>query len=100
MYKIAVYISSKHDAINTLRIVSNYLREKGINCRSSKTNMQMQTEHVTIDILTDGSNLIGHHWYDEAFNFNSQLSIELTNNPDYTRYKGSFIKYVIEKEKK
>lgn len=100
MYKIAVYISNKRDAINALRVVGNYLREKGVSCKSSKTNMQMQTEYVTIDIFTDGSNLTGRHWYDEAFNFNSQLSIELTNNSDYTRYKGSFIKYIIEKEKK
>ena len=100
MYKIAVYISNKRDAINALRVVSNYLREKGIDCKSSKTNMQMQTEHVTVDILTDGSNLIGRHWYDEAFNFDSQKAVELTNNPNCIPYKGSFIKYIIEKEKK
>lgn len=100
MYKIAVYISNKHDAINTLRVVGNYLREKGINCKSSKTKMQMQTEHVAIDILTDGSNFAGRHWYNETFNFDPQKSVELTNNPNYIPYKGSFIKYIIEKEKK
>lgn len=100
MYKIAVYISNKRDAINALRIVGNYLREKGIDCKSSKTNMQMQTEHVTVDIFTDGSNLVGRHWYNEAFNFDSQKAVELTNNPNYIPYKGSFIKYIIEKEKK
>ena len=100
MYKIAVYISNRRDAINALRIVSNYLRENGIDCRSSKTNMQMQTEHVTVDILTDGSNLIGRHWYNEAFNFDLQKAVELTNNPNYIPYKGSFVKYIIEKEKK
>lgn len=100
MYKIAVYISSKRDGINALRVVGNYLREKGIDCKSSKTNMQMQTEHVAIDILTDGSNLAGRHWYHEAFNFDSQKAVELTNNPNYIPYKGSFIKYIIEKEKK
>lgn len=100
MYKIAVYILSKCDAINMLRVVGNYLREKGINCKSSKTNMHMQTEHVTIDIFTDGSNLAGRHWYNEAFNFDPQKAVELTNNPNYIPYKGSFIKYIIEKEKK
>lgn len=100
MYKIAVYISSKRDAINALRVVGNYLREKGIECKSSKTNMQMQTDNVTVDILTDDSNLIGRHWYDEAFNFDSQKAVELTNNPNHISYKGSFIKYIIEKEKK
>ena len=100
MYKIAVYISSKRDAVNALRVVGNYLREKEITCKSSKTNMQMQTEHVTVDILTDGSNLAGRHWYNEAFNFDSQKAVELTNNPNHISYKGSFIKYIIEKEKK
>lgn len=100
MYKIAVYIPSKRDAFNTLRTVGNYLREKGIECKSSRTNMQMRTDNVTIDILTDGSNLIGRHWYHEAFNFDSQKSVKLTNNPNYIPYKGSFIKYIIEKEKK
>lgn len=100
MYKIAVYISNKRDAINTLRVVGNYLREKGVNCKSSKNNMQMQTEHVTVDIFTDGSNLNGRHWYTEAFNFDPQKAVELTNNPNYTPYKGSFIKYIIKKEKK
>lgn len=100
MYKIVVYISSKRDAINMLRVVGNYLREKGINCKSSKTNMQMQTEHVIVDILTDGSNFDGRHWYNEAFNFDPQKTVELTNNPNYILYKGSFIKYIIEKEKK
>lgn len=100
MYKIAVYISNKRDAINTLRIVGSYLREKGIDCKSSKSNMQMQTEYVTVDILTDGSNLDGRHWYNEAFNFDSQKEVELTNNPNYIPYKGSFIRYIVEKEKK
>lgn len=100
MYKIAVYISNKRDAINTLRVVGNYLREKGIDCKSSKTNLQMQTENVAIDIFTDDSNLDGRHWYHEAFNFDSQKAVELTNNPNYIPYKGSFIKYIIEKEKK
>lgn len=100
MYKIAVYISSKHDAINALRVVGNHLREKGIKCRASKTNLQLYTEHVTVDILTDGSNLAGRHWYNEAFNFDSQKAVELTNNPNYIPYKGSFVKYIIEKEKK
>lgn len=100
MYKIAVYIPSKRDAFNTLRTVGNYLREKEIECKSSRTNMQMQTEHATVDILTDGSNLDGRHWYNEAFNFDSQKAVELTNNSNYIPYKGSFIKYIIEKEKK
>lgn len=100
MYKIAVYISNKRDAFNTLRTVGNYLREKGIECKSSRTNMQMQTDNVTVDILTDSSNLNGRHWYHEAFNFDSQKAVELTNNPNYIPYKGSFIKYIIEKEKK
>lgn len=102
--QIAIYTGmARKSSLFSLDKIANNLRQEGVNVRKYAAHgpLRVCTPKVDIRIVCHGEKLYEQkERFDEVFNFDPYVAIDLRKNHSEEGYSGSLIQYVLEENAK